>query len=192
MLIRTFGEIIRPAAEQAEPPAEDPITMEGKDMQITFDRLPDTLEEFSALCNDLTKPENTCALFLLALNLYTKDKSAGEKAIDMLRGPRPMTGIDSQFIRDRLRDKKYLPLAYFDGATPENGYGPTQPYVLNFYPDQRPQDCEEGYMRLFLKTAGADAARPIKLRQKGDNWYLWEYSSILTGIRVPAEEDPWA
>ena len=64
--------------------------------------------------------------------------------------------------------------------------------VLNFYPDQRPQDCEEGYMRLFLKTAGADAARPIKLRQKGDNWYLWEYSSILTGIRVPAEEDPWA
>ena len=56
------------AAEQAEPPAEDPITMEGKDMQITFDRLPDTLEEFSALCNDLTKPENTCALFLLALN----------------------------------------------------------------------------------------------------------------------------
>ena len=180
------------AAEQAEPPAEDPITMEGKDMQITFDRLPDTLEEFSALCNDLTKPENTCALFLLALNLYTKDKAAGEKAIDMLRGPRPMTGIDSQFIRDRLRDKKYLPLAYFDGATPENGYGPTQPYVLNFYPDQRPQDCEEGYMRLFLKTAGADAARPIKLRQKGDNWYLWEYSSILTGIRVPAEEDPWA
>lgn len=180
------------AAEQAEPPAEDPITMEEKDMQITFDRLPDTLEEFSALCNDLTKPENTCALFLLALNLYTKDKAAGEKAIDMLRGPRPMTGIDSQFIRDRLRDKKYLPLAYFDGATPENGYGPTQPYVLNFYPDQRPQDCEEGYMRLFLKTAGADAARPIKLRQKGDNWYLWEYSSILTGIRVPAEEDPWA
>lgn len=77
------------AAEQAEPPAEDPITMEGKDMQITFDRLPDTLEEFSALCNDLTKPENTCALFLLALNLYTKDKAAGEKAIDMLRGPRP-------------------------------------------------------------------------------------------------------
>ena len=180
------------AAEQAGPPAEDPITMEGKDMQITFDRLPDTLEEFSALCNDLTKPENTCALFLLALNLYTKDKAAGEKAIDMLRGPRPMTGIDSQFIRDRLRDKKYLPLAYFDGATPENGYEPTQPYVLNFYPDQRPQDCEEGYMRLFLKTAGADAARPIKLRQKGDNWYLWEYSSILTGIRVPAQEDPWA
>ena len=45
-------------------------------------------------------------LFLLALNLYTKDKAAGEKAIDMLRGPRPMTGIDSQFIRDRLRDKK--------------------------------------------------------------------------------------
>ena len=47
-------------------------------------------------------------------------------------------------------------------------------------------------MRLYLKTAGADSPRGIKLRQKGDNWYLWEYSSVLVGIRTPANEDPWA
>ena len=80
-----------------------------------------------------------------------------------------MNGYDSQFIRDRLRDKSYLPLAYFEGATPDNSYTPTEPYIVNVYSDPRPQDCEAGYIRLFLKTAGADSARPIRLRQKGAN-----------------------
>ena len=58
----------------------------------------------------------------------------------------------------------------------------------------RPQDIEPGYLRVFLKTAGADSPRPMKLRQKASTgeWFLWEYSSILSGIRVPAAEDPWA
>ncbi len=160
-------------------------------MKITVKELPKTADGLSALC-DLSRPENTCAMFLLALRLYTEDRAEGEKAINLLRGPRPMTGIDSQFIRDRLRDKKYLPLAYFNGAAPENGYTPTEPLTLEVYDDPRPQDVEKGYMRLFLKTAGADSNRPIKLRQKGREWFLWEYSSILTGIRLPAGEDPWA
>ena len=102
-----------------------------------------------------------------------------------------MTPYDSQFLRDRLRDKPYLPLAYFEGAAPENNYTPAKPYVLNVLPDPRPQDIEAGYIRVFLKTAGADSPRPVKLRQKGSLWYLWEYSSILSGIRSLAECDPW-
>ena len=118
----------------------------------------------------------------------------GVAAMDLLRGPRPMTPYDSQFLRDRLRGKEYLPLAYFDGATPQNGYRPTAPYTLTVLPDQRPQDVEEGYLRVFLQTAGADAPRPVKLRQKPSTgeWFLWEYSSPLSGIRIPASQDPWA
>ena len=120
--------------------------------------------------------------------------SDGVAAMDLLRGPRPMTPYDSQFLRDRLRGKEYLPLAYFDGATPQNGYRPTAPYTLTVLPDQRPQDVEEGYLRVFLQTAGADAPRPVKLRQKPSTgeWFLWEYSSPLSGIRIPASQDPWA
>ena len=68
------------------------------------------------------------------------------------------------------------------------------PYTLNVLSDPRPQDIEPGYMRVFLKTAGADSPRPMKLRQKASTgqWFLWEYSSILSGIRIPAAEDPWA
>ena len=73
--------------------------------------------------------------------------------MNLLRGPRPMTPYDAQFLRDRLRGKAYLPLAYFEGATPENGYRPQAPYTLNVLADPRPQDIEPGYLRVFLKTA---------------------------------------
>lgn len=161
-------------------------------MQIIWNQLPASLEEFTAASADLSRPEKTCALFLAALQCYLSDPGTGAAAVNLLRGPRPMTGYDTQFLRDRLRGKAYLPLAYFDGATPQNNYTPTRPYTLQVLADPRPQDMEPGYLRLYLKTAGADSPRPIKLRQKGNNWYLWEYSSVLSGIRVPVQDDPWA
>ena len=124
-------------------------------MQVKLNTLPATLAEFQALPR--STPEEVCAGFLCALNLYTKSPNDGVAAMDLLRGPRPMTPYDSQFLRDRLRGKEYLPLAYFDGATPQNGYRPTAPYTLTVLPDQRPQDVEEGYLRVFLQTAAAEA-----------------------------------
>ena len=163
-------------------------------MQITIQELPESLQEFEALAGAPRAPEKICALFLCALSLFDGNQDAGTAAMNLLRGPRPMTPYDQQFLRDRLRGKSYLPLAYFEGATPQNGYQPTAPYVLNVLADPRAQDVEPGYLRVFLKTAGADSPRPMKLRQKGSTreWFLWEYSSILSGIRIPAAEDPWA
>ena len=89
-------------------------------MQVTLTHLPDTAAEFESLSR--RTPEEVCACFLCALNLYIKDKDAGVAAMDLLRGPRPMTPYDAQFLRDRLRGKEYLPLAYFEGAAPENSY----------------------------------------------------------------------
>lgn len=163
-------------------------------MQITIQKIPQNLQEFEELLEESKTPERIAALFLCALSLFDADKDEGTAAMNLLRGPRPMTAYDQQFLRDRLRGKSYLPLSYFDGATPENGYQPGVPYVLNVLEDPRARDVEPGYLRLFLKTAGADSPRPMKLRQKGSTgeWFLWEYSSILSGIRIPAAEDPWA
>ena len=178
--------------ESAPPIEQDHKKGLSATMQVTMQALPATLAEFEALPRQT--PEEVCVCFLCALNLYIKDKDAGAAAMDLLRGPRPMTPYDAQFLRDRLRGKEYLPLAYFEGATPENGYAPAPPYVLNVLADPRPQDIEPGYLRVFLKTPGADAPRPMKLRQKPSTgeWFLWEYSSILSGIRIPVSQDPWA
>ena len=163
-------------------------------MQVVIQKLPENLQEFEALAARGRQPEDICALFLCALALFDKDKDVGTAAMNILRGPRPMTPYDAQFLRDRLRGKSYLPLAYFEGAAPGNGYQPQTPYTLKVLADPRPQDIEPGYLRVFLKTAGADSPRPMKLRQKASTgeWFLWEYSSILSGIRIPAAEDPWA
>ena len=128
-------------------------------MQVTIQSIPASLQEFETLAAGGRQPERICALFLCALALFDKDRDAGTAAMNLLRGPRPMTPYDAQFLRDRLRGKAYLPLAYFEGATPENGYQPRAPYRLNVLADPRPQDIEPGYLRVFLKTAGADSFR---------------------------------
>lgn len=102
-------------------------------MQVTLNALPASLAEFRNL--SLNTPDEVVAGFLCALNLYVKNPNEGVEAMNLLRGPRPMTPYDSQFLRDRLRGKEYLPLAYFAGATPQNSYVPTQPYVLNVLAD---------------------------------------------------------
>ena len=96
-------------------------------MQVIWNELPNDLTAFTAACADLSCPETTCALFLAALQLYLHDTNAGISAMNILRGPRPMTGYDIQFLRDRLRGKTYLPLSYFDGASPQNNYTPSRP-----------------------------------------------------------------
>ncbi len=160
-------------------------------MQYTLPSFPGSLSEFERML-DHSRPEAVCAAFLCALKLFSESPDEGTEAMNLLRGPRPMLPYDRQFLRDRLRGKAYLPQAYFDGATPANGYTPRTPHTLEVLPDSRPQDIEPGYLRVFLRTAGADSPRPMKLRSKGGLWYLWEYSSILVGIRPPAAEDPWA
>lgn len=163
-------------------------------MQVIIQKIPENLQEFEVLAAKGQQPECICALFLCALALFERDKEAGTAAMNLLRGPKPMTPYDCQFLRDRLRGKSYLPLAYFEGATPGNNYQPRVPYMLNVLADPRPQDIEPGYLRVFLTTSGADSPRPMKLRQKVSTgeWFLWEYSSILSGIRIPVAEDSWA
>ena len=112
--------------------------------------------------------------------------------IDFLRGPRPMNGADKQFIAERFRDKDYVPRSYFAGATPNNDYQPAVPYTIEIRENQYTY-ATDGIAKLFIPSGGADDPRPIQLRKAKDGkWYLWEYSSILLGIRQPESSNPWA
>ena len=74
-------------------------------MQVTIQSIPASLQEFETLAAGGRQPERICALFLCALALFDKDRDAGTAAMNLLRGPRPMTPYDCQFLRDRLRGK---------------------------------------------------------------------------------------
>ncbi len=160
-------------------------------MSFTFSALPTNVRELMALPEyALTSPQATAALTVLAMHGYTLNSEEGIAMINALKGPQELTGYDKQFLRDRLQGKEYLPSSYMLGSSPENSYTPTTPYTITVY--ENPYSyTEQGYSRLLIKSTGADTERPIVLRQKGNQWFLWE-NLLLPSIRPPAVTDPWA
>lgn len=163
--------------------------------EIRMDKLPKTLDELKAMPQaGLTNPEEVAALTVAVLALYPENPAETEKMLDFLRGPRPLNGMDKQFIKDRFRGKEYLMRSYFAGATPENNYAPKLPYrvLISENASSRSQ-FGEGYLTLYVACSGADSPRPLKLRNKPSTgqWFLWE-QQLLTGIRIPKSADPWA
>ena len=164
--------------------------------RVQLGSLPVDLAGFEQLKQEVgtTSPEDVCALFLAALHVLTKNKQEGYVAVNALRGPRPLSRYEEQFLWDRLYDKLYLPKVYCEGAVPGNDYSPAQPVCITVYDDPRPQDVQQGYMRLYLRTAGADSPRAVTLRQKASTgeWFLWDYPAVMMGVRTPVSQDPWA
>jgi hypothetical protein len=159
---------------------------------FTFARLPESLAEMQALPEAvLNDPFQTAALTVCALCVYAADKNIGAEMLNWLRGPRPLSNHDISFLNDRFRDGHHVPFSYFAGAVPENDYTPNQPFTLTIeagpYADANP-----GYKKLHIRSGGADNAREIVLRQKGDgSWLLWD-QFLLLSIRGPKSADPWA
>ena len=165
-------------------------------VSIGFTVLPQTLAELVALPQaGLVTPFETAGLAVVALCAYPQSKDDAIAMINYLRGPAPLSNRDIGFLADRMaqNDKAgFLGRSYFDGATPENDYAPSEPYTVTI--SENPYSYEtEGSAKLFIKSGGGDSPRPISLRlAKDDKWYLWEYSSLLLDIRPPESTNPWA
>ncbi len=164
----------------------------NKSEKIVFNGLPETYEQFISLPQaSLSTPFETAAMTVLAFCYYPMDRELSLQMLDYLRGPRPLSGYDKQFIRDRFMDKDYVPRSYFEGATPDNDYQPKEPYTITVT-DNPNSYTNQGMARLFLRSGGADNPRQIDLRKAKDGkWYLWE-QYILSDIRKPESSNPWA
>ena len=163
----------------------------NKSVKFTFAALPESLDELKALPEaTLDTPFKTAALTLCALCAYAASSEIGIEMLNWLKGPQPLSTYELQFLRDRIKGKSYVPFSYFAGAKPENDYTPTQPFTVTIS-DNPYSYQEDGYATMHLSSGGADSPRQIKLRKKGEQWFLWE-QFILVGIRVPKSENPWA
>ncbi len=163
-----------------------------KKKDVVFPKLPDTYEEFIALPQaSLADPFDTAALTVLAFCYYPSDSALSLRMLDYLRGPRPLSAMDKQFIADRFRDKDYVPRSYFNGATYKNDYVPAEPYSVSPFTNPH-SEIQENMLRLWLNSGGADSPRYVDVRlAKDGKWYLWE-QYILAGIREPESSNPWA
>lgn len=161
--------------------------------QVVFDQLPTTLEIFRALPQaGLEEAHYAAALLIPALCLWPTDQNTALEMINFLKGPQGLSTREIQFIKERLRDKAYLPFSYFEGTGPENEYKPSRPYRVTISTVPTSFD-EDGYAKLYLKSSGADSPRPVQMRKKASSgeWFLWD-QMLLSQIRSPISADPWA
>ena len=159
----------------------------------TFQELPLSVEEMKKMGPaDLSSPSRVAALTVVAIYAYTVNKQQGIEMIDYLRGPRPLTEYEKQFLRDRLGGKEYVIKSFFQGAVPDNNYTMSKPYTV-IVEDAPQVVSEEGYKRFQLRSGGADNPRTITLRNKPSTgeWFLWE-QVLLADIRPPKSQDDWA
>lgn len=165
----------------------------NKSVAIDFSGIPQSYEEFVSLPEaKMETPFETAAMTVLAFCVYPENRELSIKMLNFLRGPRPLSGIDVNFIRDRFMDgKNYIPRSYFKGATPENDYTPDLPLKITV--SENPYSHEnEGYAKLLVRSGGADSPREIVMREAKDGkWYLWD-QFLLADIRQPESADPWA
>ena len=77
------------------------VTVEAVDggIQVVFDVLPRTAEDIEALLEyyPLSDPRHTGAFFITSLVRYVDSAADGLAMIDVLRGPRPMNGMEQDF-----------------------------------------------------------------------------------------------
>lgn len=164
----------------------------NKYVDVVFDELPTTYEEFIALPQaSLSTVYDTAAMTVLALCFYPSDPELSIRMYEYVSGPRTINNTEYSFIKDRFMDYDYVPRSYFTGATPANDYKPSEPYTVRV--SENPYTYEnDGYAKMFLTSGGADTERFVMLRKgKDDKWYLWE-QFILVGIREPESNSPWA
>lgn len=190
-LLRKAGSTAAGAVKQAA--QQTAQNLGNKSETITFQALPKSLAELTALPEaDLSSPFKTAALAVAVLNNYEADKEATYEMLNWLRGPRPMSEYEKQFIRDRLGGKMYVIRSFWEGTSPQNNYTPSEPYSVTFFEDPYTYQ-NAGYAKLNARSSGADSPRQITLRKKESTgqWFLWEIF-LLSDIRIPVAMDEWA
>lgn len=167
----------------------------AKTKTVTLSALPENVDGMRAMSEfTLGDPFTVAALTVAALNRYSADREAAKAMLNVLKGPEPLTPREVQFINDRFMDgKDYVTRSYFAGTSPENDYTPSAPYRVEVIEQANSRDSE-GYITLYLKSSGADSIRPVMLRHKPstNEWFLWQFDSLLSGIRIPKSTDKWA
>ena len=157
---------------------------------VEFSSLPMTLTQFESLPQaEMQSPYETAAMFIVALNHYIQNKVESIAMINFLKGPNQLSPRELNLIKMQMTD--YLARSYFNGATPQNDYTPTQPHNV-VISDNKHSYNNHGSAKLFIHCGGADSPRPIELRlAKDSRWYLTGFSSLLVGIRSTESTNPW-
>jgi len=173
--------------------------------QIAIPDLPNTLDDFIALRDDLAvTPEGGAVMMVLALAVYAADPQArfGQDALVIaadhsLLTPKSdgykgwnLTVRDQQHIKRQIASNPWAPRSYFVGTSPEEGYRlPEPPYRFELSRNLYSGDDDEGRVKVFVATSGASRPRPVTVKRNNHGlWKALEWSSLTVGVEPPVAE----
>jgi len=165
-------------------------------MILTYSTLNTTMDELKEL--DRTSPYNVVGAFVQIITDFDPKKmDEFYEKLQFLQGDfQPLSEVMKQNVKDRMMQNKkyeYIGSSYFIGATPKNDYVPTEPYQIEITENPY-SNVEEGFLKLFVKSGGADTPRGITVRHGKDrNYYIWSdsFMGLLSDIRKKESENPW-
>ncbi len=156
--------------------------------------LPQNIEQlmqmpYATLVNEF----EVAALTVAVLCNYCQNPQATVEMLNYLRGPRPLSTLEVQFLRDRLSGKPYKMLSYLNGTSPQNNYTPSMPLGVTIVTTPT-SVTQPDMIRLFIRSSGADSLRELDLRRKPSTgqWFLWSHVGLMPDVRIPVNQDPWA
>ena len=161
-------------------------------VQIPF--VPQNIEQMMKMpYAKLTNEFEVAALTVAVLCNYCQDPQATVEMLNYLRGPRPLSALGVQFLRDRLSGKPYKMLSYLNGTSPTNNYTPTMPLGVTIVTTPA-SAVQPDMISLFIPSSGADSLRQLDLRRKPSTgqWFLWSLVGLMPDVRIPVNQDPWA
>ncbi len=165
---------------------------------VEIGEVPETPQAFETLQQELCRtPEGAAAAMVAAMLACNQDETTGMTFATMILHPdRLRSGSlykghePGQHYRDMLRiamGKPFVARSYLVGATPANGYQPSEPLGIRWKRHAQPAPGP-GRVRIMLLCSGADNPRPVTLRRGPQGlWKVDEASSLFVGVRPPAE-----
>ena len=174
-------------------------------LSVEIGHLPRSIEEFVALRDRIADtPQGGAVIMIVALLIYAEDQVLGEQAltvaVDRERLQEAADGYrgwqvrkrSMQLIERQILDGPHIPRSYFLGTAPESGYQlPEPPLRIECRSGPYSGDVEDSTYKVFVTSSGAPSARPVTLhRNQRGFWKAYEWSSLLLGVRAPAEDEP--
>ncbi|RHX82397.1 hypothetical protein DLM76_05505 [Leptospira yasudae] len=176
------------------------LSSQNETIYVTSNSWPKDLASFDTFRNEQsTTPQGALISLVAALDLYSKNKEEGTKAlilvVDSSHLSQDVNGYKgfslsrnlTDLVKRQIEQHPYLIGSYLPGSSASNGYVPgSEPYSFTITANRFSGTEESGQRKLFIPSSGADSARPVTLKRNAKGvWKAQEFSSLLVGIKKP-------
>ena len=128
----------------------------GQSGSVSFNRFPASVAEFKEVREKIGKePQGAVALEVMAMEMYRRDRNVGTECLKWCNTSTNTNACLGQlketFGKDVNYARPYQMAAFLEGATPDNGYKPNEPYTVTIdVRENRPYEYSKIYQANVL------------------------------------------